>query len=240
MKNERIKVLIVALSLLVVGLGGYIVYDKALEKPTVIENNSCCSNDENNNNALTWEYSREVNDNTGTVYNLNLNKLSPNRIEYEITDSKSTKIFVGEETWSADLKDFDVVITQKIDAADKDYKYYAIECIDASSNAKLIIISIDINTNAASQILLINNNTRKIDYYINLKDTQYDGYDHPNEIAFRYFYGQNAKIDKYIDGFRPKYPYYFKKYGDKNMLIFIKLLPSGFDFLGIPGIEEEP
>jgi len=248
-KNSKgIVALVVILSLLVVGLGGYIIYDKALKEPEIIENNDNNDNDNiNNNNANTpkWEYTKELIDNTGTVYNLNLNKLSPSKIEYEIVDSqKNTKLLSSEENWSADLKDFEVVIAQKIDGTDKEYKYYTIEYKDASLNAKLEIISVNVNTNKVNQILVINNNTKKIEYYVNLKGTiQYepDEYNaNPNQIAFRYAYGQNQKIDNYVDGFRPTFPYYFKKYGDKNILIFVKLVSDGFEITAIPGIEQEP
>ena len=234
--NKVILILAVILFLLVVGLGGYIIYDKVLKEPAIVENND---NDDSNNTSA-WGYTREITDNMGTIYNLNLNKLSPNKIEYEIVDSENTKLLGGEETWSAELKDFEVVIAQKIDSTDKDYKCYVIEYKDAFSNAKLEIVSINVNTNSVNQIILINNNTKKIDYYINLKGTEYETYDeyiNPNQIAFRYAYGQNAKIDSWVDKLRQQFPYYFKTYGDKNMLVYIELSSNRFEIIGIPEVE---
>jgi len=176
--NKRILVLVVILSLLVVGLGGYIVYDKVLKDNSMSENN----------NSLTLDYAKEF----------------------------------------AKAKDFEVVNTHKIESKDTGYQYYAIEYKNNSSNTILEIISINVTTNQAKQILLINNNHNEpIDYYINYK---------LNEMAFYYAYGQNPKIDNYIEHTVPVFPC-GEIYDNQIILVFIKLLPNGFEITGTPGNE---
>ena len=63
-KNTGLIVLVVILSLLVVGLGGYIVYDKVLSKEDSNINNGVKDNDNIQNNTDNNENNNTSNDNT--------------------------------------------------------------------------------------------------------------------------------------------------------------------------------